>query len=366
MAKKGYLVLEDGQILEGESFGFETDVKGEVVFNTGMVGYPEGFSDPSYYGQILVCTYPLIGNYGTPPKSDKSTFPDFYESEKLQIRGLVVQQYIDSNSHWQSEQNLADLLKKEKVPALTGIDTRSLTKIIREKGVMKGIITFKNPRLNRGSFIDINKENLLPYVSCEKIIKYGKGKIKVLYIDCGLKLNQIRIMLKYDTTIFRVPWDYNPFKDKNALEFDTVFISNGPGDARTMPETIATVKEAMLRDIPAFGICLGHQIMALSAGGEIFKLKYGHRGQNQPVEEKRGKRCYITSQNHGYSVIEKSIPKDWDIWFTNLNDQTNEGLIHATKPFFCTQFHPEASPGPNDTRWLFDYYFDRVKKWLKK
>lgn len=365
MANKGFLVLENGQILRGESFGVEKDVKGEVVFNTGMVGYPESFSDPSYYGQILVSTYPLIGNYGTPLKANGNGILKFYESDKFQIRGLIVQQYIENNSHWQSRQNLSELLKKEQVPALSGIDTRSLTKTIREKGVMKGIITFKNPRLNRGSFIDINKENLMPYVSTPKIIKYGQGKIKVLLIDCGLKLNQIRLMLSYDTTVLRVPWNYNPFKEKNAVKFDTIFISNGPGDARTMPQTIATVKEAMERDIPIFGICLGHQILALSAGGDIFKLKYGHRGQNQPVIAKGGKSCYITSQNHGFSVIEKTMPSSWDVWFTNLNDGTNEGLIHKTKPFFCTQFHPEASPGPHDTRWLFDYYFERVKQWLK-
>lgn len=365
MGKLGYLILENGQIYKGDSFGYEKEIKGEVVFNTGMVGYPEGFTDPSYYGQILTCTFPLIGNYGVPRTKNTSGLISDLESDKIQIRGLIVSQYIDNNTHWHSKMTLGDWLKAEQIPALSGIDTRSLTKILREKGVMKGIMTFDHPA-KRGSFYDINKENLVPYVSVNKIKKYGSGKTKVLFIDCGLKYNQIRIMLDFNTTIYQVPWNYNPFKDTNAPKFDTVFISNGPGDARTMPETVETIKEAYNRLIPTFGICLGHQIMTLAAGGDIFKLKYGHRGQNQPVIDASSGRSYITSQNHGFSAVTSSIPKEWRIWFTNLNDNTNEGIHHKNLPFFCVQFHPEAAPGPLDTKWLFDYYFDFVKKWKKK
>ena len=365
MIKKGYLVLENGQILVGDSFGYEADVKGELVFNTGMVGYPEGLTDPSYYGQILVNTYPLIGNYGIPKSKTENGLDTKFESDRIQIRGLIVSEYIQNNTHWDSQSDLSTWLKSNKVPGLSGIDTRSLTKTLREKGVMKCIIKFSPSADEADSFLDINEENLVPFVSVKKPQKYGSGKIKVLFIDCGLKLNQIRIMLNYNTTVVRVPWDYNPFKENNPPRFDTVFISNGPGDARTMPQTIETVKESMKRKIPTFGICLGHQIVTLAAGGDIFKLKYGHRGQNQPVIDHSTGRAYITSQNHGFSAVAASIPKDWRVWFTNLNDNTNEGIHHKSLPFFCVQFHPEAAPGPVDTGWLFDYYFDFVKRWLK-
>ena len=367
MGEKGYLILENGQIYQGLSFGSIKEVKGEVVFNTGMVGYPEGFTDPSYYGQILVSTYPLIGNYGVPDNLNSHGLNTNFESDKIQIRGLIVTQYIDHRKHWQSRQTLSEWLSSQQIPALSGIDTRFLTKTLREKGVMKGIITFSNPPESIGwfSFYDINKDNLVPFVSCNKIIKYGSGKIKVLFIDCGLKLNQIRLMLDFDTTVIRVPWNYNPFTAKNPPQFDALFISNGPGDPRNMPQTISTIGQALKREIPTFGICLGHQLMALATGAEVYKLKYGHRGQNQPVINQMDGKSYITSQNHGYSVIIDSIPREWNIWFTNLNDQTNEGIIHKKKPYFSAQFHPEDKPGPNDCRWLFAYYFDRVKKWLK-
>lgn len=367
MAKKGFLILENGQKFEGDSFGADLPVSGEVVFCTGMTGYPESFTDPSYYGQILVMTYPLIGNYGIPsPTKNESGLSNNFESEKIQIRGLVVSTQTDDINHWNTKTNLSSWLKHNNIPALSGVDTRTLTKIIREFGVAKGIITFKNPDGTVGiNFIDINSENLLPFVSCKKVVKYGSGKTKILFIDCGLKDNQIKLFLKYDVTVIRVPWDFNPFYD-NKIDFDAVFISNGPGDARLLKETVSTVKEALRRKIPTFGICLGHQILALAGGGDIFKLKYGHRGQNQPVRNESDGKCFITSQNHGYSVIENSMPSSWKVWFTNINDGTNEGICHKKLPFFAVQFHPESNPGPTDTRWLFEYFIKETKKWLKR
>lgn len=361
MGKKGFLILESGQIFEGVSFGSEREVNGEVVFNTGMTGYPESFSDPSYYGQILTMTYPLIGNYGVPPQTSTDGISDYLESKKIQIRGLIVSSYIDNDSHWQSQQTLSSWLIKEKIPAILGIDTRTLTKIIREYGVMKGMISFKKPRKISGlPFYDINKDNLIPYVSCKEVITYGRGKKRILFIDCGLKENQLKLFLKYDTTVIRIPWDFNPFSE-NSIKFDAVFISNGPGDARTMKETIETVKQTLKRRIPTFGICLGHQVLALAAGGDIFKLKYGHRGQNQPVKNLFDGKCYITSQNHGFSVVANSMSPEWKAWFVNLNDGTNEGIHHEKFPFFAVQFHPEANPGPTDTEWLFKYFIDKIK-----
>ncbi|MBI2616972.1 glutamine-hydrolyzing carbamoyl-phosphate synthase small subunit [Candidatus Gottesmanbacteria bacterium] len=364
MGKKGYLILENGQIFEGDSLGSERYIEGEAVFSTGMTGYPESFTDPSYYGQILTMTYPLIGNYGVPARRKKLQLLAHFESEKIQIRGLVMSSYVQNASHWQSSESLSSWLKKENIPALSGIDTRTLTKILREKGVMNAIMTFEKPRnLSGFTFYDINRDNLVSYVSTKEKTVYGNGKLKILFYDCGLKLNQIRIFLRYDTTIIRVPWNFDPLKEET--DFDAVFVSNGPGDARTMPETIRSLKEILKRKIPTFGICLGQQLLALAAGGDIYKLKYGHRGQNQPVKDIVSGKCYITSHNHGYSVVERSLPSDWNIWFINLNDNTNEGIRHEKFPFFAVQFHPEANPGPTDTEWLFHYFVNEAKRWLK-
>ena len=356
---KGYLVLENGRIFEGDSIGSDIDVCGEVVFNTGMVGYPEGFTDPSYYGQILTMTYPMIGNYGVPKR-------DSWESDRLQIRGLIVSSYIENKSHFQAAMTLDLWLKKERIPALTNIDTRTLTKIIREFGVMKGQITFKQPRTAGLFFDDINSENLLPFVSCKKPIVYKAGSFRILMIDCGLKENQLRIWKKLGTTVIRVPWDYDIFSSDNKYGFDAIFISNGPGDPKQAKTTIKVVREALKRKIPIFGICLGNQILALACGADTFKLKYGHRGQNQPVKDVLTNRCFITSQNHGFAVDLKTLPEGWIPWFTNLNDNTNEGIRHKNLPFISCQFHPEAAPGPTDTEWLFQYFLAEAKKWLKK
>src|SRR3989338_1203110 len=364
---KGYLILENGQVFRGDSFGDDTQVSGEVVFNTGMVGYPEAFTDPSYYGQILTLTYPLIGNYGVPHSKIVNRLDANFESEKIQIKGLLISEYIANNTHWQSGTDLSFWLKKNKVPALSGIDTRTLTKIIRKTGVMKGIITFEKPRQKAGLiFEDINKINLVSLVSCRMPIIYGHGKFTLLLIDCGLKFNQIRMFLNLGIKVIRVPWNYNMFSKDQKFSFDAIFISNGPGDPKMADAAIRHVREAIKRQIPIFGICLGNQILALASGADTYKLKYGHRGQNQPVIENNTKRCFITTHNHGFAVDANSLLKGWEPWFTNLNDHTNEGMKHKNLPFMSVQFHPESMPGPTDTEWLFQYFIDIAKKWLKK
>jgi carbamoyl-phosphate synthase small subunit len=365
MSKKGYLFLENGTVLEGESFGSESPVDGEVVFNTGMMGYPEGFTDPSYCGQILTLTYPLIGNYGVPDYNIKKGLPQVLESEKIHIAGLIVSSYIDNHTHWQAKKTLSAWLCQEGIPALSGIDTRTLTKTIREVGVLKGSIQFTSRKMS-GSFLDINKENLVARVSCTKKIEYGNGKTRILVLDCGLKYNQLKLFLKYDTTLIRVPWDYNPFTDPSAPQFDALFISNGPGDPKMANKTVQTVKEAIKRKIPTLGICLGNQILALAIGADTFKLKYGHRGQNQPVKDTISGRCYITTQNHGFAVDTSTLPSGWTPWFENLNDGTNEGIRFGALPFYSTQFHPESTPGPTDTEWVFPKFIEDIKKWNQK
>jgi len=364
MDKKGYLILEDGHSFEGYSFGSPKPVSGEVVFNTGMVGYPEGFTDPSYCGQILTMTYPLIGNYGVPSDKKSQGIPLFMESDRIQIQGLIVSSHIESKAQWQAVKTLGQWLTQSGVPALSGIDTRTLTKTIREHGVMKGVITFDKPDGKPYQFRDINAENLVDLVSTKETQTYGNGKYKILVFDCGLKYNQIRLMQKYNTKIIRVPWDFDPFK--NRIEFDAVFISNGPGDPKMVDKTVKTIRTIMNLRIPIFGICLGNQILALAAGANTYKLKYGHRGQNQPVKDELTGKCYITTQNHGFAVDTNSLPPDWDTWFTNLNDQTNEGIRHKTYPFFSVQFHPESMPGPMDTEWMFEYFIEQVKKYGKR
>lgn len=376
MGKKGYLILENGQIFEGESIGCEKAVSGEVVFNTGMTGYPESFTDPSFFGQILVETYPLIGNYGVPLEKSVDGLPLFYESDSVHIRGLVVSSYVENTTHWNAIGPLSQFLKSHSVAGLSGVDTRSLTQMIREKGVMKGILTFEtSPHASGCKFTDINAENLVAMVSCKKPVIYGSGKTRILFFDCGVKLNQIRLLLQHDTTVIRVPWDYDPFRYQSGSKgqdiqgltpFDVIMISNGPGDPKMAEKTISVVREALKRRIPVLGVCLGNQILALAAGADTYKLTYGHRGQNQPVRDTRTGRCYITTQNHGFAVDTKTIPKGWTAWFTNLNDGTNEGLCHKTLPFFSTQFHPEDTPGPTDTRWIFDYFLEESSKWIKK
>lgn len=351
--RKAKLILEDGQEFEGFSFGSETAVAGEIVFNTAMTGYPESLTDPSYKGQILVLTYPSIGNYGVPGKDIEDNMYKFFESENIHISALIITDYSEKHSHWNATQSLGDWLKEENIPALFGIDTRMLTKIIREKGSMLAKIVFDEDI----TLFDPNKINLVAEVSIKKKQVYGKGKYKILLIDCGVKSNIIRYLLRFDTSVIRVPWDY----DYSQEDYDGLFISNGPGDPTLCVATIDNLKVSISENKPIFGICLGHQLLALASGAETYKLKFGHRSHNQPVLEAGTNKAYLTSQNHGYAVANDSIPDDWRVYFYNLNDNSNEGLRHKIKPIFSTQFHPEASSGPTDTAFLFEEFIKSIE-----
>jgi len=338
---KGKLILKNDLQIEGQSFGYEEAKSGELVFSTGMVGYPEFLTDPSYEGQILVLTYPIIGNYGVPDKR-------FWESSRIHVAGLVVNQYVDTPSHFQSKKTLSQWLKEEKIPALEIKDTRLLAQILRDKGVQLAKIVFKD-EIN---FYDPNKDNLVDRVSAKKVEKTGEGLKTVVLIDCGVKENIKRSLLKRNVRLIRVPWDFDIFNLKE--KFDGVVVSNGPGDPKMCQATIKTVKKVLEKRMPLLGICLGNQILALAAGGDTYKMKFGHRGQNQPCFEVETGRCYITTQNHGFAI--GKIPDDFIPWFINANDQTNEGIIHKKYPFMSVQFHPEACPGPTDTEWIFDKF----------
>jgi len=342
---KGKLIFKDGTEFLGSSFGFDSSVAGEIVFSTGMIGYPESLTDPSFKGQILVLTYPLIGNYGVFDKK-------YWESNKIQVSGLIVSNYIDTPSHFESEMTLGQWLKKEKIPALEIKDTRALTQKIRDEGnsLVKMILD------KDVDFYDPNKVNLVAEVANKEVIKEGNGKKKVVLIDCGVKENIRRELLERNLTVTTVPWNFDIFENK--MEFDGVVISSGPGDPKMADKTIETVKKLIKKEIPIFGICLGNQILALAAGGDTYKLKLGHRGQNQPCKLIGSPKCFMTTQNHGFAI--GKIPKGFKPWFVNANDGTNEGIIHEKLPFMSVQFHPESSPGTWDTEWLFDFFLKNL------
>ena len=354
---KAYLVLKDGTKFKGEAFGAPIESAGEVVFNTGMVGYPESLTDPSYRGQILTFTYPLIGNYGIPGDcKDEYKLKKHFESNAIHVKGIVVSQYADKPSHWSSRKSLDTWLKKNGVPGIFGIDTRALTQKLRESGTMLGKIV-KDPKSDL-PFYNPDKDNVVAQVSVKKPVTYKAGRKKVVLIDCGEKNNIIRNLLARNLTVIRVPWDYDFFKE--GIKADGVFISNGPGDPAILKKTHEIVKKCLKSNIPVFGICLGNQIMAIAAGAKTYKLKYGHRAQNQPCMDVETNKCYITSQNHGFAVDEKSLPKEFKPWFININDKTVEGIKHKSKPIMAVQFHPEATPGPTDTSYLFDEFASQL------
>ncbi|MBI4080437.1 MAG: glutamine-hydrolyzing carbamoyl-phosphate synthase small subunit [Candidatus Levybacteria bacterium] len=359
------LILEDGTILEGESFGAASPRAGEVVFSTGMVGYPEGITDPSYQGQILVLTYPLIGNYGVPDKES-------WESENIKVSGLIVSTYNDTPSHFSSRRSLAQWLQDENIPGIQIRDTRALTQKLRDEGSKLGKIVFEKDI----PYYDPNNENLVAQVAVKKLslqksfIETKKCKT-IVYIDCGGKKNMIQCLQRRGAHVVLAPWDFDPFVPENveringvlkenglSTHIDGIVVSNGPGDPKYADITIRTTKKALDLKLPLLGICLGHQLLALAGGGDTKKLKFGHRSQNQPCSMEGSPRCYITTQNHGFAVNE--LPKGFKAWFTNANDGSNEGIIHTKHPFMSVQFHPEATPGPQDTEWIFDYFLEKI------
>lgn len=361
------LILKDGTRLTGQSFGANVSSAGEVVFNTGMMGYPESFTDPSYTGQILTLTYPLIGNYGVGADSkDKNGIPKHFESNKISIKGLIVSEYSENFSHWDATRPLSKWLKENKIPAITGIDTRALTQKIRQHGTILGkIIPTKNLPADKQdktldklsqktAFYNPDLDNLVAQASIRKPKIYKSGKKRIICIDCGMKNNILRNFLNRNITVIRVPWNYDFIAAKE--KFDGIFMSNGPGNPAILTDLHAIIRKAMTLKKPIFGICLGCQIMALATGAKTYKLKFGHRSQNQPCIDTETQRCYITSQNHGFAVDEKTLKPGWKIWLRNANDQTVEGLRHKTLPFFSCQFHPEATPGPTDTAHFFDEF----------
>ena len=353
--KPAALVLADGSRYEGRAFGYDAACDGEVVFSTAMVGYPESLTDPSYSGQILCVTYPIIGNYGVPSEgTDKYGISLNFESEKIWVRGLVISDYSFNFSHWDAVRSLDDWLREQKIPAIFGVDTRQLTKNLREKGSMLGAITTGSADVSK--IHDPNMDNQIAIVSCKDVITYGAGPKRVVLVDCGVKHNILRCFVERGVELVRVPWDF----DFNTIEYDGLFISNGPGNPEFCDITVANLRKAMEKDKPIFGICMGNQLLARAAGATTFKLKYGHRSHNQPVRMAGTNRCFITSQNHGYAVDAETLPREWDPWFENMNDGTNEGIRHRFKPFCSVQFHPEASSGPTDTEFLFDEFISRL------
>lgn len=373
------LILDDGTRFRGQSFGYEKPVAGEVVFNTAMTGYPESLTDPSYAGQLMTLTYPLVGNYGVPPFTiEGNGLATFMESEKIHAEAIIVSDYSENYSHWNAVESLADWLKREYVPGITGIDTRELTKVLREHGVMMGRIVFDDAMDNGEWKMDNYGEvNYVDRVSCKDIIVYAAGESKtfpvstpkeelnsqlsifhsqlkkVVLVDCGVKTNILRCLLRRGVEVIRVPWDY----DFNQLQFDGLFISNGPGDPDTCDAAVQNIRRAMANEkLPIFGICMGNQLLSKAGGARIYKLKYGHRSHNQPVRMVGTERCFITSQNHGYAVDNNTLGADWEPLFINMNDGSNEGIRHKRNPWFSAQFHPEAASGPTDTEFLFDEF----------
>jgi carbamoyl-phosphate synthase small subunit len=350
------LELEDGTVLRGFGFGATRAVAGEVVFNTGMSGYVESLTDPSYRGQILVLTYPLAGNYGVPAPRAPGSLDGPYESSRIQVQGLVVQHHVAEPSHHRSTRSLGDWLASESVPAISGIDTRTLTRRLREHGTMRGWLapdSMPATQVRRDADERDMREGIFREVAPADVVRYAGGPLTILVVDAGAKDNIVRSLLARGASVTRAPWhaDLAPL----AESADGILIGNGPGDPKDLGPLIRQVRGLMgCYRRPLFGVCLGNQILCLAAGGDTGKLPYGHRGVNQPVRDLLTGRCYITSQNHGYAVREDSLPAGWRPWFTNINDGSNEGIRADDDPYFSVQFHPEGSPGPQDTAFLFD------------
>lgn len=355
------LVLEDGTTLYGRGFGARVEVGGEVVFNTGMTGYVETLTDPSYRGQILVLTYPLQGNYGVPVERERGTLNDTFESDRIQVQGLVVLRHAERPSHYASRSSLGDWLTRSGVPAIEGIDTRALTRKLREHGTMQGwlldVETSVAEARQRAESVEMSR--VCSLVTPREVVRYEGGPIRILLVDTGCKDSIPRALLRRGASVIRVPFhaslaDYLP-------EVDGIFLSNGPGDPKDMMPLVHQIREVLFPSgKPIFGVCMGNQLLGLAAGADTMKLKYGHRSQNQPVQDLLTRRCYVTSQNHGYVVKDDTLPREFEPWFVNVNDGTNEGLRCRTKPWSSVQFHPESAPGPEDAAFLFDDFLRLV------
>lgn len=346
--KPAQLLLKNGKRFSGYSPLWQTEeAEGEVVFNTGMAGYPESLTDPSYTGQILVFTYPLIGNYGVPPKHD-------WESLRIHVKGVVVSDLCREWSSYTGKESLLEWLQAQKIPILIGVDTRALTKLLRISGTVPGkILNCDKPS---HTYFEEDFHSHVSKVSIKERQTVKRGDKTLFAVDCGMKENILRMLAPYPLTVHCVPFDY----DFTNEHYDGVIISNGPGDPAHCGATINIVRKAMQKQKPIFGICLGAQLLALAAGAKTYKLRFGHRGQNQPCIDLRNKRCYMTSQNHGYAIDAATLPSDWQVTFENLNDGSVEGISHNSGRFSAVQFHPEGAPGPSDTQWLFEEFYQRL------
>ena len=370
---KALLVLADGKIYEGEHFGSEGEVEAEIVFNTSMSGYQEIITDPSYCGQMVVMTYPLIGNYGVNPED--------FESDRPHLSGFIIKELSKVQSNWRSRGSLEEFLKETNVFGIQGIDTRALTRRIREKGAQQAILSTdtsdpqrliekvrKSPGLiGRDLVKEVTCKNAYDWNESEWTIHSGKTKLKevkdrpynVLVYDFGVKRNILRKLTRAGCKVRVVPAN-TPADEVLATRPDGIFLSNGPGDPAAVPYAIDNVK-TILGKVPVFGICLGHQILSLALNGKTYKLRFGHHGGNQPVLDVKSGKIEITSQNHGFAVEQNSFDSDVDITFLNLNDDTVEGIQHKSWPVFSVQYHPEASPGPHDSEHLFDKFVNLMK-----
>lgn len=363
------MLLEDGTTFLGKGFGAEATVVGELVFNTGMVGYPESMTDPSYAGQVLTFTYPLIGNYGVPSTRERDVFglPRNFESDGTKVTGIVVQECCRVPSHWASVQTLSKWMEGEGVPGIEGVDTRALVSTIRERGVMMCALSTGSEVSGRSELRRLldraaryDSIDYVRRVSVKRALKYGEAERNIVIIDCGVKESIIRNMLGRGYAVVRVPFD-SSYADVMSNDPAGVIVSNGPGDPRLCVETVKTTSRLVESEVPVLGICLGEQVLGMSQGGETYKLKYGHRGQNKPVVDLTSGRGYVTSQNHGYAVDPRSLSKtDLKPWFVNADDKSVEGLTHGTKPAMAVQFHPEAAPGPYDTEFVFDRFTEMI------
>lgn len=373
--KQAKLVLEDGSEYSGWAFGKARSQAGEVVFNTGMTGGAQVLTNPEARGQIIVSAYPLAGNCGVPaqkngePFLDEQGLPVHFESERIQAAGIVVSELCEEPSHFSSTISLSAWLEKGNVPGIYGVDTRALTVRLRERGTMRGKILVEGSRdvtfdsgIIANPVSDVSQTQVKTFVpACASGAEESGERIKIAVIDCGIKSGLIRCLLERNVEVVRVPWNH----DLSGIDYDGLLLSGGPGDPKECGKTIATVRKAFTTGKPVFGVALGNEIMALAAGADTYKLPFGHRGQNQPCLETGTKRCYITSQSHGYAVRGDTLPRDWETWFVNANDGTVEGIRSLKFPFAAVQFNPEGCPGPRDTEFLIDGFIDRVTEFKK-